>query len=46
MIIVELKDKFVDHSNNMPIEDSESNKVYQDGYNALKSLGFNSSEIK
>ena len=45
-IIVELKDKFVNYSNNdMPIENSENSQLYQDTYNALKSLGFKHSEI-
>tara|TARA_Y100000996_G_scaffold4580_1_gene4189 strand:- start:812 stop:1405 length:594 start_codon:yes stop_codon:yes gene_type:complete len=45
-IIVELKDKLVGYSDNsMPIENSQNNQIYQDASNALKSLGFNLSEI-
>jgi len=45
-IIVELKDKFVDYSDNdMPIENSKDNQIFQDACNALKSLGFNHKEI-
>ena len=45
-IIVELKDKLVNYSNNdMPIENSKNTQLYQDAYNALKSLGFNHGEI-
>ena len=45
-IIVELKDKLVDYSNDsMPIENSEDNQIFRDAYNALQSLGFNSNEI-
>jgi Holliday junction resolvasome RuvABC DNA-binding subunit len=29
----------------MPIENSPNNELYQDTYNALKSLGFNHNEI-
>ena len=45
-IIVELKDKLVNYSNDsMPIENSEDNQIFRDAYNALQSLGFNSNEI-
>ena len=45
-IIVELKDKFVNYSNNeLPIESNYNNELYQDAYNALKSLGFTHNEI-
>ena len=45
-IIVELKDKFSNYSSNdMPIEDNETNESYKDSYNALKSLGFNHNAI-
>jgi len=45
-IIVELKDKLIDYSDNdMPIENSKDSQIFQDAYNALKSLGFNHKEI-
>jgi len=45
-IIVELKDKFSNYSDNdIPIENSQDNESYKDTYNALKSLGFNHNEI-
>ena len=45
-IIVELKDKLISYSDNsMPIENSKNSETYQDAYNALKSLGFNLTEI-
>ena len=45
-IIVELKDKLVDYSDNdMPIENSKDSQIFQDAFNALKSLGFNRKEI-
>ena len=45
-IIVELKDKLVNYSNDsMPIENSEDSQIFRDAYNALQSLGFNSNEI-
>ncbi len=45
-IIVELKDKFSNYSDNdMPIESNQENESYRDTYNALKSLGFNHNEI-
>ena len=45
-IIVELKDKFTDFTDNdLPIEESHNTQLYQDAYNALKSLGFNRNEI-
>ena len=45
-IIVELKDKLINYSDNsMPIENSEDNQIFRDAYNALQSLGFNSNEI-
>jgi len=44
-IIVELKDKFTCVDNELPIEGDSENQLYQDSYNALKSLGFNRAEI-
>ena len=45
-IIVELKDKLIDGSNNeLPLENSQNNQFYQDALNALKLLGFKSNQI-
>ena len=41
-IIVELKDKFISQSNyDLPLENDQNNKAYNDANTALKLLGFN-----